>query len=68
MPFYTVHTPIQPQLHRVDKYKNTKPDGLQNSAKYAGMIDAMDENVGEILNHLKELNLEKKYTHCFYIR
>ena len=59
MPFYTVHTPIQPQLHRVDKYKNTKPDGLQNSAKYAGMIDAMDENVGEILNHLKELNLEK---------
>ena len=59
LPFYTVHTPIQPQLHRVDKYKNIKSDGLQNSVNYAGMIDAMDENVGEILDLLKSLNLDE---------
>lgn len=59
LPFYTVHTPIQPQLHRVDKYRNTKPNGLQNSINYAGMVDAMDENVGEILDLLKYLNLDK---------
>lgn len=59
LPFYTVHTPIQPQLHRVDKYTDTAPDGLQNSKKYAGMVDAMDENVGEILSLLKQLNLEE---------
>lgn len=59
LPFYTVHTPIQPQLHRVEKYKNAATDGQQNNAKYAGMVDAMDENVGEILDLLKSLNLEK---------
>lgn len=59
VPFYTVHTPIQPQLHRVEKYKNTAPDSMQYSAKYAGMIDAMDENVGEILDLLKSLDLDK---------
>ncbi|GGZ92037.1 sulfatase [Algibacter mikhailovii] len=59
LPFYTVHTPIQPQLHRVKKYKDATPDKKQNNVKYAGMIDAMDENVGEILDLLKSLNLEE---------
>ena len=58
VPFYSVHTPIQSKPDYEIKYKKKKSDDFHNRADYAGMIQSLDENIGKILNKIKELNLE----------
>lgn len=58
LPFYTVHTPIMGKDSLVDKFKNKPANPSHNNPEYAAMIYSMDENVGRILNKLKELGLE----------
>ena len=58
VPFYSVHTPIQAKPEYESKYKTKKSDDFHNRADYAGMIQSLDENIGKILNKIKELNLE----------
>ncbi|MCG6189378.1 sulfatase [Maribellus maritimus] len=55
--FYTVHTPWQVPNDVVKKY---------NGNKYYAMIDQLDENVGRVLNKLRELNLTKNTLIIFY--
>ena len=71
--FHTVHTPLQAKEEVVEKYTNKiKSMGLdtlteknkdekryQNNPNYAAMVQHMDENVGRVMDCLKELNLEE---------
>ncbi len=58
--FYAVHTPLQPKPDKLDKYLKKQGVLGQNNAKYAAMIESMDENIGRILEALEKLNLAKK--------
>lgn len=50
-------------------FPNAKSDRrvriLQKHAIYAGMMEAMDQNVGRVLNKLKELGLDENTVVCF---
>ncbi|MCM8531977.1 MAG: sulfatase [Lentisphaeraceae bacterium] len=71
--YYTVHTPIQASKRHLEKYQS-KVSGLkdisipehygvsrgsQNNAAYASMVEAMDENIGRLLQKLEDLKLDK---------
>ena len=60
VPFYSVHTPIEPKLEYEKKYRKIKGDQYHNRADFAGMIQSLDENVGKILDKIQELNLIEK--------
>ena len=60
VPFYSVHTPIEPKLEYEKKYRKIKGNQYHNRADFAGMIQSLDENVGKILDKIKELNLIEK--------
>lgn len=55
---YNVHTPLQAEKEKIDKYKV-----LQDTAKrhknptYAAMVEHMDDAVGKLVKKLKKLNL-----------
>lgn len=59
MTFYTVHTPIQGKKELIKKYRTKKTNLNHFNYTYAAMIEAMDFNVGRIINTLEELNLTK---------
>ena len=59
LPFYTVHTPIMGKEELIAKYKDKKGSNGQNRPDYAAMVASMDENVGKLLNAIKETGLEK---------
>lgn len=59
LPFYSVHTPIQAPETLTAKYEKKAPHGSHKSAKYAAMIDAMDQAVGQILKTLDDLKLSE---------
>lgn len=54
---YTVHTPLQAPQETIDKYKGNK---------YLAMVDKLDENVGKVLDKIKNLGLEKNTLVVFY--
>ncbi|MFO7823328.1 MAG: sulfatase [Cyclobacterium sp.] len=57
LPFYSVHTPIMGKESLIEKFKNKPGRGGQDRADYAAMVASVDENVGELLQVLDELNL-----------
>lgn len=71
--FHTVHTPLQAREEIVKKYtdkiksmgldtlkeKNNGEKRYQNNPNYAAMVHHMDENVGRVMDCLKELDLEE---------
>ena len=46
MAFQNVHSPVQAPKQYIEKYKSTIKDDLRRG--YAGMVDVMDEAVGNI--------------------
>lgn len=55
MAYYDVHTPIEAQKEKVDKYKKLLKSGLMHkNPTYAAMIENLDEGVGKILATLEE--------------
>ena len=54
---YSVHTPVQGKADLVAKYRKEEPDKAHNNPEYAAMIHSLDENVGRIMDRLKELGL-----------
>lgn len=56
---YAVHTPLQPKPELLEKYKAKPSTEAHNDPKYAAMIEAVDANVGKILEVLRRNNLEE---------
>ncbi|MFQ5735023.1 MAG: sulfatase, partial [Planctomycetaceae bacterium] len=54
---YAVHTPIQAKPDLTAKYRKRKADKYHNNAKYAAMIDSVDQSVGRVLKKLDDLKL-----------
>ena len=66
LPFYNVHTPIQPKPELVESYRARTPDGDQRNPQYAAMIEAMDSCVGRVLATLDELKLAENTIVFFF--
>jgi len=51
--YYAVHSPIQAQQDKIDKYEALIHPGMrQNNATYAGLVEHHDDSVGRILAEL----------------
>ena len=57
LPFYTVHSPLQPKADKKKQWDAVKGQSGQSNASYAAMIESLDENVGRLLTKLDELKL-----------
>ena len=57
MSHYSVHAPWEADRRYVDKYKKQGLKGLK--ALQASMIEGMDKSLGDIMNKLKELKVDK---------
>ena len=61
---YAVHTPIQAQEHLIKKYE-AKPKTNQKDAKYAAMVEAVDNAIGTIMKTLNEEGLTENTLFIF---
>ncbi len=59
--YYTLHGPImaKPEYHEKYKAKLASGDYIQKDAKYAGMVQSLDDSVGRVLDTLKAQGLEE---------
>ncbi|MCD4735797.1 MAG: sulfatase-like hydrolase/transferase, partial [Bacteroidales bacterium] len=55
MAHYAVHTPIQPNHRFVQKYYNRGMDSTE--AKYASMIEGVDQSLGDLMDYLDKNNI-----------
>ena len=55
--FYSVHTPIQGKKEWIDFYKLKEGENGQDNNAYGAMVSSVDENIGKIIQSLKQLNL-----------
>ncbi|MEC7564270.1 MAG: sulfatase [Planctomycetota bacterium] len=51
---YSVHTPLQAKQEYVSRYTGKKPDRGHANAKYAAMIQSMDESLGRVIQTLRQ--------------
>jgi len=58
LPHFAVHTPIQAREEMAAKYETKNPDGGQDNAEYAAMIESLDRGVGRIVRKIGELGLD----------
>ena len=63
---YAVHTPIQAKPELIAKYERKTPTDKQTNAKYAAMIESMDDSVGTVLDTLDRLKLADNTIVIFY--
>jgi arylsulfatase A-like enzyme len=55
---FSVHTPFDAKPDLIAKYaKKVNPDGPQNSATYAAMVESLDDAVGTILDAVDRLGI-----------
>jgi len=66
LPYYAVHTPIQPKPEVKKKYEGKPADGKQNNPGYATMVETVDNGVGRIMNKLDELMLSENTVVIFF--
>ena len=64
--FHAVHQPIQGKPELVRKYKAKPPAGGHGNPDYAAMVEALDTNVGRVLDALDELGLAGNTIVIFY--
>ncbi len=57
LPFYTVHTPLQPKANLLEKYQSKVPGERHTNARYAAMVEAMDANVGRLIDAIDDAGL-----------
>jgi len=56
--YHTVHTPIEGKSELVEHYKRKlKPGMLHQNAEYAAMVHSLDQNIGRILDKIRELGV-----------
>jgi arylsulfatase A len=66
LPLYSVHSPIEGKADLIAKYQGrTDPSG-RNNAKYAAMVEGVDQCVGRITAKLAELGLEGRTILFFF--
>ncbi len=58
LPYYSVHTPIQPHKRDLAHIADHTPGEVHNNPRYGAMVEGLDGQVGRILAALKELNLD----------
>lgn len=63
---YAVHTPLQAKESMQARYESKAPDGNQNNAAYAAMIESTDQSVGRILDRLDALGLTENTVAIFF--
>lgn len=63
---YAVHTPIQAKESLIRKYSSKPKTPHHSNAKYAGMIESVDDSVGRVLSKLDELDLTKQTVIIFF--
>lgn len=57
-PHYAVHTPLMGKSNVVAKYEaKADPKNPQHNAKYAALVESVDDSVGRLLTKLDELGL-----------
>jgi arylsulfatase A-like enzyme len=67
MPHYAVHSPIQSKANLIDKYAAKHgANESKNRAKYAAMVESVDDSVGRIIQKLKQLNLTRNTIIFFF--
>ncbi|GAB3647695.1 sulfatase [Echinicola sediminis] len=59
LPFYTVHSPLMGKPELIEKFKAKPSSDGQGNAVYAAMVYSMDQNVGRLLEALKQMGLEE---------
>ncbi|MCK4749053.1 MAG: sulfatase [Bacteroidales bacterium] len=59
LPYYAVHSPIQPKAKFENKYMTKGGSGCQNNAAYAGMVDNLDRCIGLLLEKLRSMEMEE---------
>lgn len=58
LPHYAVHTPLAGKPEVVAKYeRKADPQNPQHNAKYAALVESVDDSVGRIMSKLDELGL-----------
>ncbi len=63
---YAVHTPIQAKADLVAKYESKPGADGQDDARYAAMIDSVDQGVGKVLKTLEDLKLTEDTVVIFF--
>ena len=63
---YTVHTPIQAKADLTAKYEKKKTAGGHKNAKYAAMIESMNDSIGAVQATLKQLKLDDNTIVIFF--
>ncbi len=58
LPYYTVHTPIQPRGEDLGQIEKRTPGKVHNNIRYGAMVEGMDRQVGRILTTLETLEAE----------
>lgn len=56
---YAVHTPIQAKPEITERYQAKPVVDSQTNAKYAAMIDSVDQGIGKLMTTIKELGAEE---------
>jgi len=58
LPHFAVHTPIEAKEDLIQKHRARREPGMHHrNAKYAAMIDSMDQTIGRIRDALEELKI-----------
>jgi arylsulfatase A-like enzyme len=57
LPYYSVHTPIQPNGEDLERMQDREPGTVHTNARYGAMVEGMDAQVGRILAALDRLKL-----------
>ena len=61
LPHYAVHTPLMGKSNVVAKYeRKADPQSPQRNAKFAALVESVDDSVGRILRKLAELGLAEE--------
>ncbi|MCP5020381.1 MAG: sulfatase-like hydrolase/transferase, partial [bacterium] len=66
LPYYTVHTPIQPHGEDLGLIEKRAPGKVHSNARYGAMVEGMDRQVGRILTALKTLEVEDNTIVVFF--
>lgn len=62
-PYYNVHTPIQAPADRTAYFAQRIQSGMTHTdAKYAAMVEAVDQSIGRLRSKLKQLGLHNNTT------